>query len=236
MPQNEAGNVLLNQTEKTSVKQETVTFKAYYHALDKYFPLTKPVIKGDSIIAFDNQSNTFSKIYLPVIEKQYRNQVYALAKTLVNTELKEFRNFVIENVEGIYLNAGDTSLFEAWPVKVFCTSNFVGIAYLTRELPYAGVHSNYFYKTINVKNGKTITADDFFAIKTIADTLTFIKILDKHLESIDCKKGMFNSELNFLIREDSINFFFSSYEAGAFSQGTPEITVSKVEFKGLLVQ
>ncbi len=131
----------------------------------------------------------------------------------------------------MYLDAGDTSLFEAWPIKVYCTSDFTGIVYLTRELPYAGTHSNYFYKTLNIQNGKTIAATDFFSIKSHADTLVFVKVLDKHLSEIGGKKGRLNSEMNFLIRNDSIDFFFSSYEAGAFTQGTPEITVGKNELK-----
>ncbi len=82
-PQQEKSQVPADKSSKVSVKQDTIPSNAYYEALDKYFPLTKPIAKADSVIAFHNPSNTFSKIYLPVVDKKYRAKVYGLAKTLI---------------------------------------------------------------------------------------------------------------------------------------------------------
>lgn len=217
---------------QASVKssKDTGRMAAYYDSLRKYFPLTHKLIFADSILSFHNPSNTVGKIYLPTVkDKAYKKQVYALVKATIESELSQFCKFVLEDVEQQYLDDGDSSLFEARPVKIYYTRDFTGIAYLCRELPYAGVHSNYFYETVNMKNGKEIYGHEYFNLVTKNDTDRFVILINKYLQPKGGKIVGFSGDVNFLIQQDSISFFFSSYEAGSFADGTPYVTIPKKE-------
>lgn len=222
------------EVKKENKPTDTVVLSEYYQGLEKYFPLTKPVDKGDSIISFHNPSNSLIKIYLPLVDGQYAKQVNVLAKKVANKEAKDFIKTVYEYVEQINLDNGDTSLFEAWPVKAYCTDSSIGIAYLNRLLPWGAVHSGYHYKTVNILKGKELADKDVFSLPTHDDTLAFTDILTKQLIKLGCTScftNVLNDELNFLIRNDSIDFFFSNYAVGAFSDGAPSITLAKSEIK-----
>lgn len=198
----------------------------------EFYPLEN-VPLADSLIKTFKPEYIDARIYYPYITNaKPRAILYAESRKIITEELSKFKKTIVDNnpdKQSRYYNGH--SLFNATPVKLFLSDTLVGIAYEFYIYPVGAVHGFIYYKTINydLRVGKNIPFNSYFAIKTKQDSTEFINLFNSYLVKNNGELYNEFGELKYLKRKDSIDFLFDNYEVASYAYGASALTISKKE-------
>lgn len=230
-----------NQKKEIAPIKNKIIARTLYFDLPlgkEFYPLSYSSGFADSIVKHDKKANMDALFYLPIVnDKKQAALIIPHCISLFNTEYKNYRAYILDVKQPDDIKNSAPSYLRGEPVIIYSSNSNIAIGYTFYQDAGTWVHGTSFYRTfnLNLKTNTQIKFKDYFKVTTSKDTADFLTVFNKKLRFIDCQlTGLEEEGLNFIIRQDSIDFLFSAYEVGAYTQGTPAITLSKAELKGFI--
>jgi len=188
-----------------------------------FYPPT-PISEGfalDTFIQFDPSKNLDIFIFMPVSDMEEVNNV-------VKAGIESQKNEFIEN----YLGEENDfrNYFYAVPISIYKDEKIISLLFVISYYSAGAAHPMTVYHSFNfdAKTKQQIDFNDYFLVKSKADTTFFTEIITRAIN----QEGVFLHELynlSFNIEKDTISFDFSTYEIASYVDGLIQGRIHKKE-------
>lgn len=172
----------------------------------------------DTLHNIDKSRNLETFVSVPI---SGISEVDERVKSEIDTQKNDFvksLDKMIKEDKGILTTVN--SDFHAEPISVYKGKRIVSYLFIVSYYHGGAVHpmTMYYSFNFNLQTKKTVTFDDYFDVKTKADTTYFIDNITKAIN----REGIYVSKLkdiDFNIENDTISFNFDDYEIASYAEG-----------------
>ena len=165
----------------------------------------------DTFQQFDNTKKMGIFIVMPVSD---REEINSVVKAEIEAQKNQFIAELGEVIEGF------VSEFYLVPLSIYKDEKIISFSFVMSYYHAGAAHPVSFYQSFNfdAKTQQPIDFDNYFLVKTKADTAFFTDIITKSIH----REGVFLDKLynlDFNIEQDTISFNFDDYEIACYAEG-----------------